>query len=304
MRDALAGEEVPLALYCLYELHYRGFAGVSDDWEWDATCLELRRRLERASLRELRYEVFLSYGIEKMHAADVLMELSTLTNDTARLRSALMTTDATDAQTQELTLLRSFLPTDSSAVPTGSVAHQRNQATAGERHTTSRPLIHPSWAPAGAELFGAVSEEHLLGSGKVENLELVPSATLSNLNVARMFILHRRWRAALAGHVTQQILHAEAHTGDLASYESEGGVTDRHRWAKVHVDAVAHVAVLDQLIGGVLADEPALSDDVVFGARAYAYLETTFVTRVLSAWVNGRSSLRLIDEGVRMVRPR
>jgi hypothetical protein len=28
------GEDLQLALYCCYELHYRGFAGVADDWEW------------------------------------------------------------------------------------------------------------------------------------------------------------------------------------------------------------------------------------------------------------------------------
>jgi hypothetical protein len=32
------GEDLQLALYCCYELHYRGFAGVADDWEWTQGC--------------------------------------------------------------------------------------------------------------------------------------------------------------------------------------------------------------------------------------------------------------------------
>ena len=33
--DPLAGEDFQLALYCCYELHYRGFAGVAERWERD-----------------------------------------------------------------------------------------------------------------------------------------------------------------------------------------------------------------------------------------------------------------------------
>src|SRR5919205_737760 len=51
------GEDLQLALYCCYELHYRGFAGVPDDLEWDPGLLGLRRQLEQAFLSALRAEV-------------------------------------------------------------------------------------------------------------------------------------------------------------------------------------------------------------------------------------------------------
>jgi hypothetical protein len=35
-------EDLQLALYCLYELHYRGFEGVSDEWEWHPGLLAFR----------------------------------------------------------------------------------------------------------------------------------------------------------------------------------------------------------------------------------------------------------------------
>src|ERR687898_865183 len=44
--DPLYGDDAALALYVLYELHYRGFAGVDDGWEWEPSLLALRRRLE------------------------------------------------------------------------------------------------------------------------------------------------------------------------------------------------------------------------------------------------------------------
>jgi hypothetical protein len=48
------GEDLQLALYCCYELHYRGFADVSDDLEWDSRLIGFRSALERVFLRALR----------------------------------------------------------------------------------------------------------------------------------------------------------------------------------------------------------------------------------------------------------
>src|SRR5687768_3383873 len=44
--DPLRDEDLHLALYCCYELHYRGLPGVHPEWEWEPSLLALRRRLE------------------------------------------------------------------------------------------------------------------------------------------------------------------------------------------------------------------------------------------------------------------
>jgi hypothetical protein len=49
-------EDLQLALYCCYELHYRGFADVDERWEWAPALLAARAALEEpfeAALREL-----------------------------------------------------------------------------------------------------------------------------------------------------------------------------------------------------------------------------------------------------------
>ena len=46
--DALADDDLQLALYLCYELHYRGLAGADADWEWDPALLGFRAELERA----------------------------------------------------------------------------------------------------------------------------------------------------------------------------------------------------------------------------------------------------------------
>src|SRR5688572_28260120 len=42
---ALADEDLQLGLAVLYELHYRGFDEVSEDWEWDPDLLRVRAGL-------------------------------------------------------------------------------------------------------------------------------------------------------------------------------------------------------------------------------------------------------------------
>ena len=44
--DVLADDDLQLALYCCYELHYRSFRGVDPCWEWNPELIEARRRLE------------------------------------------------------------------------------------------------------------------------------------------------------------------------------------------------------------------------------------------------------------------
>jgi hypothetical protein len=51
------GEDLQLALYCCYELHYRGFAAVSEDLEWAPGLLAVRQQLEQIFLAALRSDV-------------------------------------------------------------------------------------------------------------------------------------------------------------------------------------------------------------------------------------------------------
>ncbi|MFE3699702.1 iron-containing redox enzyme family protein, partial [Nocardia tengchongensis] len=52
-----AGRDLQLALHTCYGLHYAGFDGVDEDWEWDPELLRLRAELERRFLAALRSDV-------------------------------------------------------------------------------------------------------------------------------------------------------------------------------------------------------------------------------------------------------
>ena len=51
--EALADDDLQLALYCCYELHYRSFDGVDERWEWEPSLIAFRGSLERAFEAEL-----------------------------------------------------------------------------------------------------------------------------------------------------------------------------------------------------------------------------------------------------------
>ncbi len=47
-------EDLHLALYCAHQLHYQGWSGVDDGWEWEPSLLQLRSRLEGIFEGQLR----------------------------------------------------------------------------------------------------------------------------------------------------------------------------------------------------------------------------------------------------------
>ncbi len=55
--DPLRDDDLQLALYSCFELHYRGFAGVDPEWEWSPALLALRGLLEATFLAALELEV-------------------------------------------------------------------------------------------------------------------------------------------------------------------------------------------------------------------------------------------------------
>ena len=58
------------------------------------------------------------------------------------------------------------------------------------------------------------------------------------------------------------------------------------------VAAARQVLAATDLAGGLAEAEPAMADDILFGARALMAVEQRFATRLLDSWAAGRSSLR------------
>ena len=67
--DPLADEDLQLALYLCYELHYRGLPGVDERWEWSPALLAVRAALEA------RFEAALRAAVGPVAAPDAPEEM-------------------------------------------------------------------------------------------------------------------------------------------------------------------------------------------------------------------------------------
>src|SRR6478735_7741386 len=102
----VASEDLHLALYCCYELHYRGFEDVDDRWEWEPSLLALRGELERRFETELR-ELVGPPGVPPDPAQiDVLLR-ELMQSDQAPSVSTFIEREASAAQVLEFIVHRS-----------------------------------------------------------------------------------------------------------------------------------------------------------------------------------------------------
>jgi hypothetical protein len=158
-----------------------------------------------------------------------------------------------------------------------------------------------------AELFAATMRAFDLDPSYGAYVDSLPAATLATDNLPTLFGLHRRWRAACVGHLA---LFEMTSVGPMARYsralERLGIAPAARRFYDVHVTADAHHerVALDDMVCGLLDDDPASAGMVVFGARALAEVEGRFTRRLLSAWAEGGSSLRRTLPPARIVSDR
>ena len=293
--DALVDEDLQLALYCCYELHYRGLEGVDERWEWEPSLLAARRALEEpfeAALRERAGSMGEGCPPDEMDLA--LRALADA--DDAPSLSTFVEREATVEQLHEFLMHRS--------------AYQLKEA---DPHSWAIPRLA---GPPKAALVEIQADEY--GGGRPERvhaqlfadamaavgldpsygvyLDRLPAQTLATVNVMSLCGLHRRLRGAIVGHLalfemTSSIPNRRYGRGVRRLGFLDRGATeffDEH----VEADAVhENVAAVD-LAGGLARQEPALAGQILWGARALLAVDGDWARHVLGAWEAGGSSLR------------
>jgi hypothetical protein len=293
--DPLSDEDLQLALYLCYELHYRGVPGADDAWEWEPSLLALRRGLER------QFEDALEEAVPRLPADvapdEIDLALGGIAEaDAGRSLSLHLEREATLEQVLEFLVHRS--------------AYQLKEA---DPHSWALPRLHGGPKAAlveiqadeygggradriHAELFAVAMEAVGLDRRYGAYLEHVPGVTLATVNLMSFFGLHRRHRGAIVGHLalfemTSSIPNARYAAGlrRLGLGERATAFFDEH----VEADAVhENVAAVD-LAGGLARQEPAVAGDVLWGARCLAALDRRWGDHLLDAWESGVTSLRL-----------
>src|SRR4051794_1472441 len=293
--DPIADDDLQLALYACYELHYRGFDGVDAEWEWEPSLLRLRRELERVFEAALMRAVGEPLDTTAPEEMDLALRAIADADDAPPL-SRVIEGRASREQVLEFLVHRSAyqlkeadphsfaLPRLTGAPKAAAVEIQADEYGGGRADRMHAALFAKTLRHAGLDdAYGAY-------------LDHVPGVTLATVNLMSLFGLHRRWRGAAAGHLalfemTSSIPNGRYARGLRRLEFDEAAVDffDEH----VVADAVhENIAAVD-LAGGLARQDAALGADALFGARALVHVDGRWTAHVAAAWDAGVSSLRL-----------
>jgi len=145
-----------------------------------------------------------------------------------------------------------------------------------------------------AALFARAMEAVGLDATYGAHLDRIPAVTLATVNLMSLLGLHRRRRGAIAGHLAMFEMTSSVPNRRYATGLRRLGLgDDATAFFDVHVvaDAVHESIAAVDLAGGLARQDPALSADILWGARALLAIEGRWARHVLSAWSAQASSL-------------
>ena len=296
--DSLSDEDLHLALYLCYELHYRGLNGVDERWEWEPSLLAFRRRLEDVFEGALRAEASSDGRFE----GSMERALKTLiAEDDGPSLSRYLAERGTLEQFREFVVHRSAYQLKEADPHSWAIPRLDGAAKAALVEIQSEEYGSGKREAMHAELFRRTMRGLGLDDGYGAYLNHIPGFTLATVNLMSLFGLHRRLRGAIVGHLavfemtsTEPNARYAKALRRLGVSESAIGFYDEH----IEADADHEIVAARGMAGGLIDAEPELVRDVLFGARALILLEARFAERLLEAWRRGRTSLRIpLGEG-------
>ena len=275
-------DDAQIALWTMYELHYAGFEDVDDEMEWHPDVLRLRRGLERdfeAELRARHTGTTLEPFAEGLFAYIADHDGPSLATYVQR--------KADREQVLELLRHRSIYHLKESDPVAWSVPRLPTAPKAALMELQYDEFGGGDPNRLHAHLFALGLEASGLRADPYAYIDDVPSEILELNNAMSLFGLHRRLRAASLGH-----LAAFEATSSLPSRRMAQGLErvglpreiiayyDEH----VEADAVHEQLAVRTICGALVAQEPHLVDDVVFGAFTCLDLEDRYAARMLAEW--------------------
>ncbi|MCX4513834.1 iron-containing redox enzyme family protein [Streptomyces sp. NBC_01619] len=283
------GDDLQLALYVCYELHYRGFAGVDPALEWDPDLLRLRRALEDVFLAALREraarhttvdEALAGLLVEPVHGSGV---------------SHFLRDEGEPWQLREYAALRSLYHLKEADPHAWVLPRLWGRAKAGMAAVEFDEYGGGRAERIHARLFADLMRDLGLDTTYGRYLDAAPAQVLATVNLMSLFGLHRALRGCLVGHfATVEITSSPGSARLAAAMRRLGaGPAAQHFYDEhVEADAVHEQVVRREVVAGLLGEEPWLEADVALGVDATVHLEDRLAKHVLGAWRAGRSALR------------
>ncbi|TLM83351.1 iron-containing redox enzyme family protein [Pseudarthrobacter sp. NamE2] len=302
IQEIIGDDDAQLTLFCLYELHYSGLDGVKDEWEWEPGLIQVRQLLEkpfeaalRAAAKEAMGDVDLPArdGLTSDAVADVLFGLAG--RDTGPSVSRYVAKKASLDQLKEFLIHKSVYQLKEADPHTWAIPRLAGRAKAAlveiqaDEYGGGRPdRMHSA-------LFARTMRGLGLDDQYGAYVNAVPAVSLASVNLMSLCGLNRRLRGAITGHLAIYEMTSSQpnrfYGNGFRRHGFDAGVThyfDEH----VEADAVHEQIAGRDLAGGLVEAEPALLDDVLFGATAVMAVDAQLSAHLLDSWENGRSSLR------------
>lgn len=275
------GDDLQSALLVLYELHYRGFAEVSDDREWDPDLLTIRGRIEHRFLEALRDRIgqvpALDDQIDRLLADDP--------DDTGV--SGYLRDHGSWSQMQDYFVHRSIYQLKESDPYIWLVPRLRAWAKAGVVAVSFDEFGGGRGDHVHAELFRELLRAADLRPDYLAYVDQVPAEALAAANLPSVFALHRRWRGAAVGH----FVGTEVSTGPGAkrlvdALDRLGAPAECRLFYSEHVlaDAVHEQVLRHDVVAQLVEHDPTLADDIAFGIAALSTVEDDLSTRLFASW--------------------
>lgn len=290
------GIDLQLALYVCYELHYRGFAGVDPHWEWNAGLLHLRGQMEQSFLAAVRADIG---AIDAEDTAAAEMEKLAIEpvegHPDASGPSYYLRDKGTWEQMQEYFVHRSLYHLKEGDPHAFAIPRLTGQAKASfvavefdEFGGGRGPHLHQ-------QLFADLMVAAGLDATYLGYINDVPAEALAAVNLMSLFGLHRALRGAAVGHfASTEITSSPGSKRLVDALQRMGAPETCAAFYREHVeaDAVHEQVVRTDVVGDLVAREPQLEADVIFGIRAHLLVEDRLADHVMAAWTAGESSLR------------
>lgn len=287
------GDDVQLALWVAYELHYRGFddaveaTASGSDPEWDPAVLAFRAPLERAFEAAVREAVAPALA-EVPDRGDVAERLGALVEaDDGPPLSRHLQRKADREQLLDFLRERSLYhlkESDPSAFVLGRVDGRPKVALAEllyDEYGSGRP--HRLHSLLYAEALRTAGLDASYGAYLAET----SAATLASNNVMSLFALHHRLRGAALGHLAAFEATSTDPCRRIAAGIERIGLGDAvadYFHEHVEADAVHEQVVLGDICGALVQEEPDLLDDVLLGAAACLVVDGAANRVLMEAW--------------------
>jgi heme oxygenase-like protein len=287
--SVLTDRDSQLALWILYELSYRGFAEVDPRLEWDLEVVGLRTSLEDRFESELRAATLARVTHELRDGGDVGdLLLRMAASDGPRL-SAYLRREATRDQMLEFLRERSvqqlkesdpqafLVPRLEGAAKVALMEVQYDEFGAGRPEGLHQDLYAHTLSAAGLDpTYGAYIDD-------------VSAISLAAANVMSLFGLNRRLVAAGVGHFAVFEASSSVPSRRIAAGLERLGLSAAAPYFDEHVeaDAVHEQVAARDVCGAVVAADPGLLPDVVFGAACTLYLDHLSGEELLARWGAG-----------------